>query len=248
MRSPIARTHGTDSSRRFQASSEPAAGPEHAVDLGQGADGVEPVERLGDDDRVDRGRGQRDRLGGAVDDLDAAPRPRRPRPASRACPSRARARRSGPRSARAAGSACRCRPRARGGCGRAGGRAARRSRPRRPPGSRGATARRGRRPPRTRGRRRGGRCRSSARSYGQGGVDARPATALIGACGQLPARRSGRRRRGRAPGRSTAASRRRRRARTRDGDAGLATPGLAPAEGVVVGARAGRPPRRGRRR
>ena len=68
--SPMRVTHGTDSSRRFQASRSRAAGSEHAVDLGERADRVEPVERLRDDDRVDRARGQRDRLGGAVDDLD----------------------------------------------------------------------------------------------------------------------------------------------------------------------------------
>ena len=72
---PDAIAHSLDPWHRLVApvprQHESAAGAEDAVDLGQGADGVEPVERLRGDDRVDRARGQGDRLGRPVDDLDA---------------------------------------------------------------------------------------------------------------------------------------------------------------------------------
>jgi hypothetical protein len=49
---------------------EPAADPEHAMDLRQSCVPVEPMECLSDRDRVDRGIGQRDRLGRPAYDLD----------------------------------------------------------------------------------------------------------------------------------------------------------------------------------
>ena len=67
----ISATHGTDSSRRFHTSATPPPVAKDPVDLGERFLAVEPVERLSDDDRVDRSIGQRDRLGGALEDLDA---------------------------------------------------------------------------------------------------------------------------------------------------------------------------------
>jgi len=56
---------------------EHAAGPQHAVDLGQRARPVEPVKRLRDRDGVRARSGQRDRLGRAVEHLDPARRDHR---------------------------------------------------------------------------------------------------------------------------------------------------------------------------
>ena len=64
-------THGTDSSRRFHTRADSPTFAKDPVDLGERFLAVEPVERLSDDDRVDRSIGQRDRLGGALEDLDA---------------------------------------------------------------------------------------------------------------------------------------------------------------------------------
>ncbi len=165
---PDAIAHSLDPWHRLVAAvpreHESAAGAEDAVDLGQGADGVEPVERLRGDDRVDRARGQGDRLGRPVDDLDAR------RAAERRRELRAHAR-DGlegddpcARWARGASSACRSRLRARARSVPAGGRAARRSRPRRPRGSRAGRGRTGRRSRRSREPRPDGSCRSWGRS------------------------------------------------------------------------------------
>ena len=174
------------------------------MDLGQGADRVEPVERLRGDDRVDRARGQGDGLGRPVDDLDARRRRRSPRRASCACPALARGRRSAPRSARGASSTCRCRPRARARSVPAEDRAARRSRPRRL----GVRAGRGRKV-------------GAASSAGGGGVDGVGHRAILGQRGvdgivhrvdrrmrHLPDAGSGTRTRDRGPGRPKARPRR----------------------------------------
>ena len=55
---------------RFHSDGETAARPQDARDLGDRAREVEPVERLGDEHRVDGRVGERDRLGGAGEHAD----------------------------------------------------------------------------------------------------------------------------------------------------------------------------------
>jgi hypothetical protein len=50
---------------------EPAAGPDHPGELGEGGVGVEPVERLRDGDRFERRGDEWERLRAAGDDVDA---------------------------------------------------------------------------------------------------------------------------------------------------------------------------------
>ena len=85
---------------------EAASGAQRAVNVCERALGVEPVERLGDGDRIDRAGGHRDRLGGALEHLDPGERGREHVAAS---PRPARPRSRSPRSRPASASACRCR-------------------------------------------------------------------------------------------------------------------------------------------